>query len=113
MQAASNKLLRKILQRSTQFHRQHTVEIEKVDFQNSAKIYYFLCEAQEKGLSNSSIGDVCLWQWKKLAAYKKLYNSQKKHGLMKNCAKVRSHGYGIYENVIVKVVAIRKKNMNG
>lgn len=44
---------------------------------------------------------------------KKLYNSQKKHGLMKNCAKVRSHGYGIYENVIVKVVAIRKKNMNG
>lgn len=32
---------------------------------------------------------------------------------MKNCAKVWSHGYGIYENVIIKVVAIRKKNVNG
>lgn len=49
---------------------------------------------------------------KKVAAYKKIIHFAK-NGLMKNCAKMWSHGYGIYENVIIKVVAIRKKMWMG
>ena len=60
-----------------------------VDFvyENVQKIYYFLCKAQEKGLSTSSIGEqlyVCDNE-KKVAAYKKIIHFAKKQLNEKLC----------------------------
>lgn len=87
-----------------------------VDFvyENVQKNLLFFMQSAGKRFIEYRRATVCMFvtMKKKSQPIKKLYTLQK-NGLMKNCAKMWSHGYGIYENVIIKVVAIRKKNVNG
>lgn len=59
---------------------------------------------------------VTIW-WENLEAHKKItpaslsHNNQTKKCLMKNCAKVWSHGYGIYEKCDRKSCCDKKINV--